>query len=106
MGEEDKISPEIIAEVLQTLPLHQPGEIVSYAELCDKINHLITSDFYSLVNILYRMDVSETRIRSALSGQPGTDSAKIIADLMLERQAEKIETRKQYKKKDGKSGEW
>jgi hypothetical protein len=106
MEEEDKISPEVIAEVLQSLPMYQPGEIRSYAELCDKINHLITSDFHSLVNILYRMDVSESRISSALSGHPGTDSAKLIADLMLERQAEKIETRKKYKNKDEGSGEW
>jgi hypothetical protein len=106
MAKEDKISQEIIAEVLQLLPMHQPGEISSYAELCDKINHLITTDFHSLVNILYRMDVSETRISSALSGNPGTDSAKIIADLMLERQAEKIKTRNQYKNKDETSGEW
>ena len=106
MGEEDKISPEIISEVLQSLPMHQPGEIISYAELCDKINHLITSDFHSLVNILYRMDVSETRISSALSGHPGTDAAKLIADLMLERQAEKIKSRKKYKNKDEGNSEW
>ena len=96
MGEEKNYSPEIIAQVLQSLPLYQPKEIRSYTELCDEINHLIVTDFHSLVNILYRMDVSETRISAALSGHPGTDSAQIIADLMLERQIEKIKTRKQF----------
>jgi len=96
MGEEEKFSPEIIVQVMQSLSLHQPGETGSYAKLCDEINHLITADFHSLVNILYRMDVSETRISTALSGHPGADSAQIIADLMLERQAEKIKTRKQF----------
>ena len=100
MGEEEKFSPEIIVQVMQSLSLHQPGETGSYAKLCDEINHLITADFHSLVNILYRMDVSETRISSALSGHPGRDSAQIIADLMLERQVEKIKTRKQFKSKD------
>jgi hypothetical protein len=106
MGEEKHFSPEIIAQVMQSLPLHQPGEIKSYTKLCDEINYLITSDFHALVNILYRMDVSETRISSALSGLPGRDAAQIIADLMLERQVEKVKTRQQFKNKEGGSREW
>ena len=96
MSEEKTYSLEVITQVMQSLPLHQSGGTTSYTKLCDEINYLITADFHSLVNILYRMDVSETRISTALSGHPGADSAQIIADLMLERQAEKIKTRKQF----------
>ena len=76
-------------------------DIKSYAELCDEINYLISADFPALVNMLYRMDVSEARIKSLLEADPFTDAAKIIADLMLERQFEKMKTRKLFTRDDG-----
>jgi hypothetical protein len=100
MGEEKNYPTELIAEAVQTLPLAHTKEIRSYTEFCDEINYLIRSDFHSLVNILYRMDVSETRITEALAGEPGMDAAKIIADLMLERQLEKMKTREQFNRND------
>lgn len=68
--------------------------------LVDKINELLTNDFHRLVTILYRMDVSETKLRQLLKDNPGTDAGLIIADMIIERQAQKIRSRKQFGQRD------
>lgn len=68
--------------------------------LANKINELVNTQFQKLVSILYRMDVSETKLKQLLSDNPGTDAGLIIADLMIERQKEKIRSRKELSKPD------
>jgi hypothetical protein len=68
--------------------------------LADKINELVDTQFQKLVSILYRMDVSETKLKQLLSNNPGTDAGLIIADLMIERQKEKIRSRQEFSKRD------
>src|SRR5450432_3586905 len=57
------------------------------------INELIKSDFQKLVNVLYRVDVNERKLKYLLQENVGADAAVIIADLIIERQLEKIKTR-------------
>jgi hypothetical protein len=54
-------------------------------ELAQEINHLILHDFPSLVQILYRMDVSEEKLKNVLAGHPQEDAGKLIAALIIER---------------------
>ena len=68
--------------------------------LANKINELINNDFQKLVSILYRMDVSEMKLKQLLKENAGTDAGLIIADLMIERQEEKIKFRQQFNKRD------
>jgi len=68
--------------------------------LAERINELINSDFQKLVSILYRMDVNEMKLKQLLKDNPGDDAGIIIADLMIERQAEKIKSREQHSKRD------
>ena len=68
--------------------------------LAEKIDQLINTDFQKLVSILYRMDVSETKLKQLLNENPGTDAALIITDLMIERQEQKMISRQQFRKKD------
>jgi hypothetical protein len=68
--------------------------------LVEKIDELINNDFQKLVLILYRMDVSEVKLKQLLNENVGTNAALIIADLMMERQAEKIRSRQQFNKRD------
>lgn len=68
--------------------------------LAEKINDLINNDFQKLVSILYRMDVSETKLKQLLNDNPGTNAAFIITDLMIERQKQKLISRQQFRKKD------
>jgi hypothetical protein len=61
------------------------------------INELIQNDFHLLVQWLYRIDVDEKRIKVSLETQRGSDAAAILAMLILERQQQKIESRKKYR---------
>ena len=68
--------------------------------LAEKIDQLINTDFQKLVSILYRMDVSETKLKQLLNENPGTNASLIITDLMIERQEQKMISRQQFRKKD------
>lgn len=70
-----------------------------------QINHLIRHDFNRLVTILYRVDVSEQKLKQLLKDNPDTDAGLIIARMMIERQKQKIRTREEFRKKTGDSGE-
>lgn len=60
------------------------------------INELINQDFQSLVQLLYRIDVDEKKLKALLSNAQGAASAPIIADLLIERQLQKERTRAQF----------
>ena len=64
------------------------------------LNELINKDFNSLVQLLYRIDVNEKKIRLYLNQKTNEDSASVIADLIIERQLQKIETRKKFSTKN------
>ena len=68
--------------------------------LAEKINALIKDDFNLLIQILYRIDVNETRLKQVLKDNPNEDAGKIIAALLIERQLQKINTREQFKRKN------
>ncbi len=65
-------------------------------ELSNKVNDLIQTDFQKLVSFLYRIDVSEPRLKNLLKENPGEDAGKIIAELIIERQLQKIKSRQQF----------
>jgi hypothetical protein len=73
---------------------------ISRHELLQKltvfINDLILNDFQRLVAILYKVDVSENKLKRILKEDAGKDAADIIARLIIEREIQKIETRKQF----------
>jgi hypothetical protein len=68
--------------------------------LVEHIRELIHADFQKLVQILYRMDVSEKKLRKELEENPGSDAGEIIATLVIERQAQKIKTRRAMNQRD------
>jgi hypothetical protein len=49
------------------------------------------------VTLLYRIDVDENKLKKILKEQAGTDAAQIIAQLIIEREQQKAETRKKFK---------
>ena len=75
------------------------------ALLAEKLNTLIQSDFSALVQFLYKVDVSETRLRTLLKTKANEDAGLLIARLVLERQQQKILTRRQFQGEDPASGE-
>ena len=75
-------------------------ENISRHELQQKltvfINDLILNDFQKLISILYKVDVGEQKLKRILKENAGTDAGEIIANLIIEREIQKIETRKQF----------
>ena len=65
--------------------------------LAGKINELLTTDFQKLIAILYRVDVSESKLKKLLQENPAADAGLIIADLMIERQLQKNKSKKETK---------
>ena len=78
--------------------LHKDGINEQMHELAFAINSLLTGNFDKLISILYRMDVSEIKLRQLLNDHPGEDAGRLIAELMVERQAQKIKSRQEFKK--------
>ena len=60
------------------------------------VNKMIIDDFQQLVNILYRIDVNERKLKYLLQENVGANAAVIITDLIIERQLEKIKSRQQF----------
>lgn len=75
----------------------QPWEHLSADELATYINDMILRDFTGLMNLLYRLDVSETKIRKLLDDMQHEDAGKIIAAVIIERQLQKIKSKQQFK---------
>ena len=75
----------------------QPWEHLSAEELATYINDMILRDFTGLMNLLYRLDVSETKIRKLLDDMQHEDAGKIIAAVIIERQLQKIKSKQQFK---------
>jgi hypothetical protein len=65
--------------------------------LAEGINHLIQADFTRLINILYRIDISEQTIKETLEKQADKDAGVLIAELIIERQLQKQKMRAQFK---------
>ena len=87
-----------INALLQALgsPLPPPDREKLAAQLQDHINFLIQHDFQRLVQVLYSVDIDEERLRGLLRQQPQTDAASIICSLIIDRQAQKELTRRQF----------
>ncbi|MEP6626618.1 MAG: hypothetical protein ABJA32_01495 [Ginsengibacter sp.] len=66
-------------------------------KLIDLVNELINENFSTLLQLLYSIDVNEKKIRLLLEKNPTEDSATIITDLIIERQLQKITSRKLFK---------
>lgn len=49
------------------------------------INELIKHDFSRLVQLLYRIDVSEAKLKYILNAHPNEDAGKLIAQIILGR---------------------
>jgi hypothetical protein len=62
-------------------------------QLTTMIDGMIDADFHGLVQFLYRIDINEARLKRILADTEGENAASTIADLVIERQLEKIKLR-------------
>jgi len=68
--------------------------------LAERINVMINGDFSALVQLLYRIDINESRLRLILQENHASNAGQLIARLILERQWQKILTRREYSRRD------
>ncbi len=69
------------------------------------INYLIQNNFKKLVSILYKIDIAENKLKQLLHENGEKTAGEIIARLIIERQMQKIDTRKNFINKDNIAGE-
>jgi len=65
--------------------------------LIDLIDNLIANNFQQLINVLYKIDISENKIKLALQQQQNRKTAEVLVEMILERLQEKAESRKATK---------
>src|SRR5579872_3297533 len=71
--------------------------------LIKRIEELAGKNMEKLMWMLYRVDVSEKKLKETLSATAVADFGRVIADLIIERQIQKAETRKRF---GGKENDW
>jgi len=69
--------------------------------LAGHINDLIEHNFNKLISILYRIDINESRLKQLLAENSAQDAGRIIAELVIQRQLQKIA----YRERFGNTGE-
>ncbi len=93
------VDPRLVPVLNNTLGLQIPGQSSMDAikeMLAFQINRLIEEDFEKLVFLLYKIDVNEKKLTRLLDQQKDGNTALLLAELVIERQLEKIKTREQY----------
>ena len=85
------------------IELHQDKNF--FNELSAQLNKMINENFEQLIALLYRIDVSENKLKNILAAEKSALSGDILAQLIIERQLEKLEARKKYKKDAGENNE-
>jgi hypothetical protein len=69
-------------------------------ELVMHINDLINKDFDKLLQLLYRLDIDEIKLRAVLHNYPDRPAGEMIAELVIERQLQKIKSRREFGRRD------
>jgi hypothetical protein len=86
---------------LRSLELLPGGNYENHASLLHAlaavINHIADSDFNRLIQVLYKVDIPEKKLKQLLAGNY-TDAGELIGGLIIERLLQKIESRKQFKR--------
>jgi len=95
---DEQVQQEIIQIISEDL-LPQTSLAVFKEKLSAYINDLINHDFEKLIHILYRLDVSEKKLKSTLASS-SSNAGMLIAEMIIERQVQKIKTREQFRQQN------
>jgi hypothetical protein len=78
----------------EELSLNDESELKKW--LVIKLNDMLLNDFNGLANLLYRIDVYEEKAKACF-GQANSEIASCLAELIWQRQLQKVENREKYK---------
>lgn len=90
----------LILAINKDLELSLPADLeetLMRQQLAAYLNQLILSDFQKLVYLLYRIDVDEMKLKKLLRENPEEDAGLLMADMVIERERKKAETRLKFK---------
>mgnify|MGYP001555280546 CR=1 FL=1 len=77
---------------------------ITYEELLDMVSdrvaHLLASSPERLFSLLYRLDVSERKVDEVMKGQKEISTNVGLAELIIQRQKERLHTKKKWKQED------
>jgi len=93
---------QVQQEIIQIIPeklLPQTSLTVFKEKLAVYINELVNHDFGKLIHILYRLDVSEQKLKSTLASS-SANAGILIAEMIIERQVQKIKTRERFRQRN------
>ena len=94
---EDKIT---VGQLQNELPIGE-NKVDSFEDLRVKwaiyFNDLIHGDFPKLLQLFYRIDVSEDKLRRILKENPDENAGKMITSLVIERLLQKIKSREEFR---------
>jgi hypothetical protein len=68
--------------------------------LAGRILEMLRANLQDLLNLLYRIDIDETRVRQSFRNMSEEDIAADLATLVIQRELQKIEIRKKYSQRD------
>ena len=106
----DILPIEIYQQVHQDIQLDSQEENLDMDELLriitKRVEQLLDQDPNLLFSYLYRLDVLEKDLKIALSGVTGKNPIDFMAELILQRQKDRVETKKKYKQKPIEGWEW
>ena len=88
---------EIIPKEFQPEDWDSLDEGALYEMILNRVNELLETDIDLLMSYLYRLDVEEYKINRALSLNALLPANEGIAALILERQKQRIMTKKKFK---------
>lgn len=89
---------DLIQTILEKNEIESLKDDILFSQLEAYINNLILHHFDELIYVLYRVDVSEHKLKSLLKENQSTDAGKMIATLIIERQIQKIKSRQENRR--------
>ena len=89
------MTPEIEISLAKLNQLSKKEQEDFRINLEKHINWMIVNCFEQLVQLLYRLDVDEIKLKTMLSQNQEKDAAHLITSLIIERQLQKLASRKQ-----------
>ena len=96
---------QILNADLDTELFQAKSEEALLQRLSELIDELIQNNFHRLMLILYKVDISENKLRTSLQANVGEDAALVIAKLIIEREIEKMNSRNLFRSRDDNSNE-
>lgn len=95
---DETLLPDTIQSLQKYVELESQASYEALLEaLTSAVMHLLLHDMEKLLNILYRIDVNEPKVKAAFAQNNPKLIAPTIARLILERELQKAESRRKYR---------